>query len=263
MEKLLDNNNKMLKKHELTIRRTGFGVLLLLLFISSTDGVFAISEESKSFNDLGMGMYDQYDYIAAGESFIRAIETDPENFLAHYNLACAMSLLRKDYVPRDFRNKRFASFNIDADTILRYLERSVELDEHRITRMLEDPDLLSLHSSLRFHQIAGRSLTTPADANIILPAVSWRLDSGLDLSGETGLPEGMIAFDENGYFHLQLQNDGFIVSGRYSVQGRTLMCMVMSGKTMLNEVMGILSENGAVFTGLGESPLVMWNDTEE
>jgi tetratricopeptide (TPR) repeat protein len=241
------------------------GVLVFssCMFFFSVFAAAAVTEESKRFNNLGMGMYEQKNYIAAAESFLRSIETDPANFLAHYNLACTLTLLRQEHVPRVFRLEKCASFDIDLETIFNHLQKAADLNEHRKTRMLEDPDLLAVRSTLRFHQIAGRSLPRDGDARIILPAVIWRVDYQSAFRKNGLFPDGVVRFSADGRFRLELWKNKETITGTYSVSSGRLVFKYSRQSGTVQEVSAVLSEKGAVISGLAEEPLIMWNDTSE
>ena len=238
-------------------------VFSVCMFCFSVFAAGAVTEESKRFNNLGMGMYEQKNYIAAAESFFRSIETDPANFLAHYNLACTLALLREEHVPRVFREGKRASFDIDLQTIFNHLQKAADLNEQRKARMLEDPDLLAVRGSLRFHQIAGRSLTREGDARAILPAVIWRVDYQSAFQKNGLFPDGAVRFSADGRFRLELWKNRETITGTYSVAGGRLVFRYARQSGTAQEVPAVLSEKGAVISGIAGEPLIMWNDTSE
>ena len=234
-----------------------------ILMMYSSAAVGAVSEESKRFNNLGMGMYEQRQYIAAAEAFLRSVETDPTNFLAHYNFACTLSLLREEYVPQIFKKEHIASFDIDLQTILRHLKQAAELHEHRKVRMLEDPDLLAARSTLLFYQIAGMSLLRADDARVILPAVIWRLDYQSRFQEDGAFAAGAVSFSADGSFRLELWQSGETFTGSYSIRDGRLILQQKRDAGSTGGLHAVLSERGAVITGIGREPLIMWNDITE
>lgn len=237
-------------------------VFPVMMTISLTS-LQAVSEESKRFNNLGMGLYEKAEYIAAAESFIRSLETDPTNFLAHYNLACTLTLLRGEYVPKDFEDEKLASFDIYLESILDHLKTAADINEHRKTRMLEDPDLYSLQSLLRFHQIAGRSLLRKEEAEIILPPVRWRLDYNHDFGKKNHFPEGTISFTTGGSFTAALWDEQARYKGTYYLHEGRVMLRYRSADGGMKSALGIFSKDGAIISGLGDEPVIMWNDVSE
>jgi hypothetical protein len=253
------------------IKRTAFFVHVFLLTTAAyiTVPVFpaaGVSEKSKELNNRGMAMYEEGDYTGASELFVDAIEADYTNFLAHYNLACAMALLRKQYNPCDFDPEGKQSFDIRIDSILKSLRTAAELNSGRKRRMLEDPDLNAVHTALEFHLIAGRSLNTAADARIILQEVLWRIDFAgrpAGLNTEFGLPDGTVAFAPNGTFRIEFYEYGSQGFGRYRVENGRLELDFTGGDLGKGRIYGTFEEDRIVVTGFEKGPLLIWSDTSE
>ncbi len=244
-------------------------VFLLLTAAYLTVPVFhtaGVSEKSKELNNRGMARYEEGDYTGASELFLEAVESDETNYLAHYNLACTMTLLRKDCNPWDFNPEGKYSFNIRMDSILEHLRKAAELDAGRKRRMLEDPDLNAVHTALEFHLIAGRSLGTTAEARIILQEVLWRIDFAgrpAGLNTEFGPPEGTVSFAPNGTFRIEFyeyRSQGF---GRYRVENGRLELVFTGGDLGKGRIYGTFEEDRIVVTGFKKGPLLIWSDTSE
>lgn len=205
-------------------------------------------------------MYEEGDYTGASELFVDAIEADYTNFLAHYNLACAMALLRKQYNPCDFDPEGKQSFDIRIDSILKSLRTAAELNSGRKRRMLEDPDLNAVHTALEFHLIAGRSLNTAADARIILQEVLWRVDFEKPAGA---VADGAVEFAADGSFSIEFWEYGSKGSGRYQVENGRLKLFFESGDLGTGSIRGSFKDDRIVVTGLGRRPIIIWNDTRE
>ena len=205
-------------------------------------------------------MYEEGDYTGASELFVDAIEADYANFLAHYNLACAMALLRKQYNPCDFDPEGKQSFDIRIDSILKSLRTAAELNSGRKRRMLEDPDLNAVHTALEFHLIAGRSLNTAADARIILQEVLWRVDFEKPAGA---VADGAVEFAADGSFSIEFWEYGSKGSGRYQVENGRLKLFFESGDLGTGSIRGSFKDDRIVVTGLGRRPIIIWNDTRE
>lgn len=212
-------------------------------------------------------MYEEGDYTGASELFVDAIEADYTNFLAHYNLACAMALLRKQYNPCDFDPEGKQPFDIRIDSILESLRTAAELNSGRKRRMLEDPDLNAVHTALEFHLVAGRSLDTAADARIILQEVLWRADfAPLDEAGiksAGAVADGAVEFAADGSFYIEFWEYGRKGSGRYQVENGRLKLFFESGALGTGSIRGSFKDDRIVVTGLGRRPIIIWNDTRE
>lgn len=244
-------------------------VFLLLTAAYLTVPVFhtaGVSEKSKELNNRGMARYEEGDYTGASELFLEAVEADETNYLAHYNLACTMTLLRKDCNPRDFDPEGKYSFNIRMDSILEHLRKAAELDAGRKRRMLEDPDLNAVHTALEFHLIAGRNLDTTADARIILQEVLWRIDfAGRPAGRQTDLgpADGAVAFAPNGTFRIEFYEYGREGLGRYRVENGRLELTFTGGDLGKGRIYGTFEEDRIVVTGFEKGPLLIWSDTRE
>lgn len=234
---------------------------LFLAFIPAT--VSAVDPASVRLNNKGMDYYDQKDYSAACERFIEALEIDGSNYMAHYNLACTMCLLRKTWSPCGFYPESEVEFDIYMDTILYHLDRAAQLNEKRRTRMLEDPDLEIARTTLRFHQIAERSLTNDEDAKLIIPQVNWRLNKDTEVPGSWNLPSGTIGFTEDGRFTIELYEEEKFGKGRYKIEDGKIVFLFESGDFDVERFTGEITKNNIIIDELCENDLIIWSSTEE
>ncbi len=235
---------------------------ILLSFLAPLT-VTAIDPASVELNNKGMDHYDEREFVTACEQFLKALEIDDSNYMAHYNLACTMCLLREEWSPCGFYPDSDIEFDILQDTILYHLDRSVQLNERRRQRMVEDPDLARARTALRFHQIAGRSLTVAADAKAIIPAVNWRLNKDIDTPGSWDTPSGTVGFTREGRFTIELYDEERFAEGRYSIIDGTLSFEVTNGNFTIDRFMGEITENNIVIPDFYGYDLVIWSTTEE
>lgn len=98
-------------------------------------------------NTLGYRCYKAGLLPEAAHLFRLAVRVDGNHALAHYNLACTLSLLR--------RKGQVCEHDAYVSTILHHLERSVAIDPKRRTRMREDADLEEVRDSLRYRLLDG------------------------------------------------------------------------------------------------------------
>ncbi len=257
-----------------TLRRgPGLGMFLaagvLFLFLLPV-AASAVNEQSKLYNNLGMEHYEKGDLIAACGAFHRAIAADRTNYLAHYNLACSLTLLRRDFDPKSFEEETGSGFSIGLDTIFRHLETAAGLHGGRKTRMLEDPDLQALHRTLRFHTLAGRTLTNPWHARTVLPAVNWSLFEEAPAGAQKKdpkkgwpVPDGTISFTLSGGFRLQLWSRGLEGTGSYRIENGRVLLRFEEGGFNREGAEAALGPEGADFGDLGGFAVKMRNPTAE
>lgn len=177
--------------------------VLLTLFVFSwisAGPVWAIDQESIDLNDRGMDYYYADEFIQAALFFLDAIDVDSSNYLAHFNLACTMCLIREKHGPCDVYGPN-GEFDVRRTTILYHLNRSVALKESRREKLFTDSDLTCMHSTLAFHVLAGRSLSDPDDVADILPAVTWTVEQE---GSNADIPSGVIDFFDDGSFEADI-----------------------------------------------------------
>lgn len=85
--------------------------------------------------------------------------------LAHFNLACSMSLARK----------AGKTCEVDAylPSIWEHVLEAIRLDPNRLEKALTDPDLKELRTTLQFQSLLGLSPSRDADLPKLLGAVTW------------------------------------------------------------------------------------------
>ena len=222
------------------IRSNSTIVLFLLVFLSPA--LWSIDKESIDLNDRGMEYYYIDDFITASLFFLDAIEVDDTNYLAHYNLACTMCLIREKYSPCDMYGPN-GRFDVRRTTILHHLTRSVALKESRRERLLEDSDLSCMHTTLAFHRLAGRSLTDPEDAQKILPAVTWTLEKENTTSD---IPSGTIDFHEDRTLEIDFWGlkEPLRGGGSYTIAPETILLDFSDGATSSGRPRELTIEEG-------------------
>lgn len=235
--------------------------ILLSLLVPLT--VAAIDPASVDLNNKGMDHYDEKEYVTACELFLKALEIDDSNYMAHYNLACTMCLLREEWNPCGFYPDSAVDFDILLDTILYHLDRSVQLNEGRRQRMLIDSDLARARTALRFHHIADRSLTVAADAEVIIPAVHWRLNKDIDTPDGWDMPSGTVGFTREGRFTLELYEEERFAEGEYSIKEDAVVFEVTNGNFTIDRFVGEITESSIVIPKLYGYDWVIWSTTEE
>ena len=126
----------------------------------------------KALNDEGMEHYRARRLADAVKSFEGAIQADPQSALAHYNLACTLSLQVKEDPCAD----------IDDATIVRHLGAAVELGgAERRKRLPVDEDLAALRELFPFRLLLQEDPLSLAES--VAPA----------LRGSTLFTEGFLA----------------------------------------------------------------------
>jgi hypothetical protein len=117
----------------------------------------ATSEAGRE-NNAAMTRYRAKDMEGAKEGFVRALASDGTHALAHYNLACVLSLSLPDPMTTEVAQ----CDGPGPKAALYHLGRAVELDAKRRDRMREDSDLDKLRHFLAYDVIDGADLTDAA-----------------------------------------------------------------------------------------------------
>lgn len=146
-----------------------FAPLLLVLAAAPT-----VSEA----NAAGMKLYQARRYLEASQQFAEALkdeaprETVQEKVawtrtraLAHFNLACSLSLLRKA--------GRVCDGDAYRSVIVSNVEQSIALDPNRLEKALKDPDLSPVRDTVAWQSLLGLSMAREADLKKLLPRVTW------------------------------------------------------------------------------------------
>lgn len=168
-----------------------------------------ISAESAALNAQGMDFYDTGDYARAADFFRRAAAVDENNYLAHYNLACTLTLMEDNL-----------------KEIYESLETAMALSPERKARMQEDSDLDALRRQLRYQRLLGRSLLDRDQRRSLMPRVNWliaALPSGegektadqVVIEGFASMPMAPVAFFEEGTFRIVYKDFPLEGTGRW------------------------------------------------
>lgn len=145
--------------------------------------LFAQPEPPVSLRELnarGISAFRQKKLEEAAKSFdaaVRAAPVDPPLTLkteversrqlafAHYNLACALSLLRQA--------GRLCTVENYRSNIIHHLHQAVRLEPSRLERALKDPDLRAVRDTLGFQSLLGLSPRELKDLSKLLTKVRW------------------------------------------------------------------------------------------
>lgn len=154
------------------MRRMSFALVLLLVAAAPTS--------ARELNSAGMTRYKARQLVEAIELFRQAIENAEKEAppstrekvdrnrtlaLAHFNRACAQSLLRKAGKVCDGDAYRSA--------ITAHLEKSVLLDPNRLERALADKDLEPIRDTVAYQSMLGLSTQREKDLPALLAKVRW------------------------------------------------------------------------------------------
>lgn len=215
----------------------------------------ALSPKSRSLNSAGMALYRKGDLASATESFRKAIDADSSNYLAHYNLACTLCLIREKEGPCG---------EIDASllTILHHLERSLALSPERRERMVEDSDLNCVRGTLKYHLLAGRSFDNPADLKEMLVSVQWSVyiaDYMIRIN-----PHGSIRFNRDGTFTFEVYDLKLKGSGTYATGKRKITLTFERGNFREKTLQGTIDSSGEIIIkGVMGKTIAITNSLEE
>ncbi len=142
--------------------------------------VAAAPTTAKELNSAGMEKYKARQYVEAIALFQSAMEAGEKETppsmrevvdrnktlaLAHFNHACAQSLLRKAGRVCDGDSYRGA--------ITAHLEKSVLLDPNRLDRVLADKDLETIRDTLAYQSMLGLSVKREKDLPAVMTKVRW------------------------------------------------------------------------------------------
>lgn len=111
--------------------------IITILLILLTGNLLFSQTSSNDLNNSGYYSYIAGDYYTAIQYFKKSIEADYSNHLAHYNLACTMSLL-------------YFHDNQPISTIIYHLEQAESIEETMIENILSDSDLDNIRDSHDF-----------------------------------------------------------------------------------------------------------------
>ncbi len=116
---------------------------------------------ARAHNSAAMDLYNAGDLNGARDRFVQAIDADNTFALAHYNLACVLSLMLHDPMTLKVAVCPQHSGATPAGALY-HLARAVELDPKRHDRMRKDSDLDLLRYFLAYKAFDGADLSDPA-----------------------------------------------------------------------------------------------------
>jgi hypothetical protein len=214
----------------------------------------AISARSRQLNSAGMNFYKKGKLVEASHSFSKAIETDKTNYLAYYNLACTLCLVREKSGP-------CGEVDASLNTILFYLERSIELSPERRQRMVRDADLKCLHSTLKYNLLAGKSLDNPGDLREMLGKVQWSVY--IDEYQIRINPHGKVSFSQD-RFELVVYDLKLKGSGRFRTGKGSITLFFEEGNFREKRLEGVINKKGVItIKGVSGKTLVIENNLDE
>jgi hypothetical protein len=94
-------------------------------------------DTSGNYNSQGMNEYRNGHVEKAAAFFILSLQKDDSNYMAHYNYACMLSLIRK--------NKSVCDYDY-IDEIRSHLKKAIHLNSQRRKRMIDDEDFAHLRN---------------------------------------------------------------------------------------------------------------------
>ncbi|GEM_PF-2433425 len=230
-------------------------VITALLAVTSLLPLAAHSPKSRSLNSTGIDLYRKGELAAASESFRKAIEADGSNYLAHYNLACTLCLIREKEGP-------CGEIDATLSVILYHLERSIAISPERRERMVGDADLTCVRSTLKYHLLAGKSFDNPADLREMLVAVRWSVyiaDYMMRIN-----PHGSIRFNGDGSFTFEVYDLKLKGSGTYST-GKSKITLTFEGGNFKEKILrGAVESSGEItIRGVMGKTIAITNNLEE
>ena len=216
--------------------------------------VAAAPPTARELNSAGMEKYKARQLVEAIGLFRSAIETGEKEAplstrekvertrtlaLAHFNQACAQSLLRKAGKVCDGDAYRSA--------ITGHLEKAVALDPGRLDRVAVDKDLESIRDTLAYQSMLGRSVKREKDLPALLAKVKWWSPgagafgslSQLTFAAGGGVIEGLRGVDPEGG-----RESAKSLKGKWTLTGRRLS-VTIDGKNRE----GTLGEDGTLELG--------------
>lgn len=237
----------MANRFQVTVAALAVGFTFACRTSTPAAGPAAPKAEKKSaatpLNTEGYELYKKQKYAQAAAKFEQAIAADPNHALAHYNLACALSLLRTESVCEHDAYK---------SRIIEHLRKAVKLDETRRKKIREDSDLDSVRDTFGYHELIGYHVSEPEDVRIIISGVTWYGPA----PGALG-PTSGIDFDPGGLATLWvLQVDDDVPHrerhrGTWKVDGSQIVLELVEAYDGKTRFQGVLQTDGRlVFEGL-------------
>lgn len=216
---------------------------VLLCFVSASA---ARAQSGVELNTQGYHAYKAKNFDKALDLFKQAVNVNPENALAHYNLACVLALARAA--------GRVCDTNAYRSTIREHLLEAVKLASGRRKRLQEDPDLKAVHDTVWFQELLGLSAKDAKNIPKLLTKVSWYGSTGDGIFSSVVLRQ--LAFTEDGV--VTLRTAGFtesegpgitrgVVRGTYKVDGRKVRIEFEQEKKGVSSVYdGTLDQDGVL-----------------
>jgi tetratricopeptide (TPR) repeat protein len=235
-------------------------VLVLISFFISLAS-FSINKKSMELKQHGDTAFMKKEYFEAINLYRQAIDEDMSNYLAYYNIARTMCVLREQHDPcQDYKAGNY-EFDLQLNTIFAYLRQSINYSPETIRMMKKDTALECLHSTLEYHMHMGKELNKPVDLHTILPIINWKLN----YEDETDWvkPDGKINFTKELRFKLKLYDKEKEVTGKYSISPYHIKMRfdkIFLGKM---QIWAIIQKNQFIISGLTENQIIIWNSIEE
>ncbi|MBN2495321.1 MAG: tetratricopeptide repeat protein [Deltaproteobacteria bacterium] len=212
------------------VRRTAVvcGILLWLASASTASAQQSASQLSRAAKKL----YKQKKYDKAAETLHKAIELDPNNAGAHFQLACTLGMLRKQ--GKICEHRAFRS------TILRHLVRA-KLSRREKRRIRRNAALQPVLDTVGYYRLMGLSVRKTADVETILRKVSWYGAPGPD-----GKPASKLRFMPKGKLELEIGSgaERATHTGSYFVRSNLVEVKLAKPVGDVGTLQGALKETG-------------------
>ena len=217
-----------------------FTIQIAFIIIFSVFLPVAKGQSAKELNTQGLREYRNKNLDKAIELFKKALEKNPKYALAHYNLACTLTIMEK------------IQCSYQLDEILEHLEKAVKLDPRRRKRMKEDTDFKSIRNTFRFQTLGGLSPEKPNDLRKMLLSIRWTSPQGQMFD-----PSGGIVFYKNGIVKAKERyydyddDDNMVVhnwksEGKYNIEQGVIKIMLEKPYGYKKMFKGKLKKNGVL-----------------
>lgn len=210
-------------------------LLGFVLLVLVTPAVSADFQAARKLNTKGMAAYRSKQYEDAIDYFHKAVEADPNYALAHFNLACTLTLLERDGERSTFGEA------------LDHLEKVVAIDPKYRKKINNDPDLQMLRSTVRYQILMGRSLSDEGFVREILINGDW------GICGENYSQISRMQFKFDGTFNSSHLSEGAPKweerKGTYALKGNHISLKFSDGDKKTAQ--GIFQENALEIPGEG------------
>jgi hypothetical protein len=209
-------------------------------------------EAAQRLNILGHEAYQAGRLVEAAALWHSALTIDPSHAIAHYNLACALSLL----MPAAPGGEDYLA------SIVYHLKQSVVLRPDRIRRIGEDPDLNRVRDreEIRLIMIGPN----PDSESVLSAAIMWRR-----VDEDRFTPSDQLEFDSNHHVRFRHDIEGLrgaadnpdlpdqSFTGHWAADGKQLVILTDAGRTITGIVSlsfdehGFVSERSVYLNGIG------------